>query len=182
MFTAPELPAPAFSTAQNDIKLVYKKIEEGADVNFVYGRAYKCPQGYTPLMVACHRGRCAVAVWYAQQPQCSQSAVMHHEGLRLCVPILPYRACRLECAKALLRAGADPNFMNGAGDLTLFWGIDGGERSWDLLLVQQAVQCGGGVKLPRPVPWLPASSMCAPSQPVPAWPVSTTGRSLLRRR
>lgn len=24
---------------------------------------------------------------------------------------------RLECAKALLRSGADPNFMNGSGDL-----------------------------------------------------------------
>jgi len=34
---------------------------------------------------------------------------------------------RLECAKALLRAGADPNYMNGAGDLTVFWAIDGGE-------------------------------------------------------
>lgn len=44
---------------QNDIKLVYKKIEEGADVNFVFGRAYKCPEGYTSLMVACHRGRWA---------------------------------------------------------------------------------------------------------------------------
>ena len=42
---------------QNDIKQVYKKVEEGADVNFVFGRAYKCPEGYTPLMVACHRGR-----------------------------------------------------------------------------------------------------------------------------
>jgi hypothetical protein len=29
----------------------------GADVNFVFGPAYKCPEGYTPLMVACHRGR-----------------------------------------------------------------------------------------------------------------------------
>ena len=74
---------------KNDIKLVYKKIEEGADVNFVYGRAYRCPEGYTPLMVAAHRGR-------------------------------------LECAKALLRAGADPNYMNAAGDLVIFWALDGG--------------------------------------------------------
>lgn len=43
---------------KNDIKLAYKKIEEGADVNFVFGRAYKCPEGYTPLMVAAHRSRC----------------------------------------------------------------------------------------------------------------------------
>ena len=68
---------------------MYRKIEEGADVNFVFARAYRCPEGYTPLMVAAHRGR-------------------------------------LECAKALLRAGADPNYSNGAGDLTLFWALDGG--------------------------------------------------------
>ena len=40
---------------------------------------------------------------------------------------------RLECAKALLRAGADPNYMNGAGDLTLFWAIDGGVECMKLL-------------------------------------------------
>eukprot|EP00955_Chlamydomonas_euryale_P027698 292322-Chlamydomonas_euryale.AAC.13 len=57
---------------------VYDKIDAGADVNFVFGVAYSCPEGYTPLMVAAHRGR-------------------------------------LECAKALLRAGADPNYVNGAG-------------------------------------------------------------------
>ena len=33
---------------------------------------------------------------------------------------------RLECAKALLRAGADANFVSPGGDLTLFWAIDGG--------------------------------------------------------
>ena len=42
---------------------------------------------------------------------------------------MPGCCCRLECAKALLRAGADPNYANGASDLTLFWGIDGGERA-----------------------------------------------------
>ncbi|KAF8060565.1 mettl3 [Scenedesmus sp. PABB004] len=68
---------------------VYAKIEAGADVNFVFGPAYACPEGYTPLMVAAHRGR-------------------------------------LECAKALLRAGADPNYVNAGGDLLLFWAIDGG--------------------------------------------------------
>ena len=91
---------------KNDIKLVYKKIEEGADVNFVFGRAYKCPEGYTPLMVAAHRGR-------------------------------------LECAKALLRAGADPNYMNGAGDLTVFWAIDGGEE-------EEAAVGGAAASLRRP--------------------------------
>ena len=86
----PALPQELYNAiVKNDIKLVYKKIEEGADVNFVFGRAYRCPDGYTPLMVASHRGR-------------------------------------LECAKALLRAGADPNYTNGAADLTLFWAIDGG--------------------------------------------------------
>ena len=53
------------------------------------GCACRCDKGYTPLMVACHRGR-------------------------------------LECARALLRAGADPNWQNGRGDFTLFWAIDGG--------------------------------------------------------
>ena len=33
---------------------------------------------------------------------------------------------RLEAAKALLRAGADPNHSNRAGDAALFWAIDGG--------------------------------------------------------
>ena len=42
---------------KNDVKLVYKKIEEGADVNFEFGRAYGSKEGYTPLMCACHRGR-----------------------------------------------------------------------------------------------------------------------------
>jgi ankyrin repeat protein len=54
---------------KNDLAAVYGKIDAGADVNFVFGPAYSSPEGYTPLMVACHRGR-------------------------------------LECAKALLRAGA----------------------------------------------------------------------------
>ena len=43
------------SIVKNDIKKVYKKIEEGADVNFVFGSAYRCREGYTPLMVAAHR-------------------------------------------------------------------------------------------------------------------------------
>ena len=33
------------------------QIEEGADVNFVFGSAYSCKEGYTPLMAAAHRGR-----------------------------------------------------------------------------------------------------------------------------
>ena len=68
----------------------------GADVNFVFGEAYQCIGGYTPLMVASHRGR-------------------------------------LECAKALLRAGADPNYTNEAHDLTIFWAIDGGVEMIKLL-------------------------------------------------
>lgn len=55
---------------KNDLTTVYEKINDGADVNFVFGPAYGSPEGYTPLMVACHRGR-------------------------------------LECAKALLRAGRE---------------------------------------------------------------------------
>ena len=46
---------------KNDVKLVYKKIEEGADVNFSLARAYRSKEGYTPLMCACHRGRLEAA-------------------------------------------------------------------------------------------------------------------------
>lgn len=59
---------------KNDLHTVYEKINDGADVNFVFGAAYSCPEGYTPLMVACHRGR-------------------------------------LECAKALLRAGVQETML-----------------------------------------------------------------------
>ena len=100
---------------KNDIKLVYKKIEEGADVNFVFGRAYKCEQGYTPLMCAAHRGR-------------------------------------LECAKALLRSGADPNYVNGAGDLTTFWAIDGGVEMIKLLF-----EYGADLDAKSPKDWTPLS-------------------------
>lgn len=43
---------------------VYACIQRGADVNFVFAKAYKCTPGYTPLMVAAHRNRlhCAVAL------------------------------------------------------------------------------------------------------------------------
>ena len=41
---------------------------------------------------------------------------------------------RVEAAKALLRSGADPNYENDAGDLTLFWGIDGGIELIKVLL------------------------------------------------
>lgn len=34
---------------------VYEKIDAGADVNFVFGEAYCCREGYSPLMVAAHR-------------------------------------------------------------------------------------------------------------------------------
>jgi ankyrin repeat protein len=66
-------------------------------VDFVFGPAYACAEGYTPLMVAAHRGR-------------------------------------LECARALLRAGADPNYVNLGGDHTLFWAIDGGVDMIKLLI------------------------------------------------
>jgi hypothetical protein len=44
-------------------------------------------------------------------------------------PGLRCLVCRYECARALLRAGADPNFINSAGDHTLFWAIDGGRAA-----------------------------------------------------
>eukprot|EP00793_Prasinoderma_coloniale_P006796 PRCOL_00001627-RA len=87
----------AMAIVKNDLNKVYTYIEEGADVNFVFGDQYSAPEGYTPLMIAAHRGR-------------------------------------LEAAKALLRAGADPNYMNNAGDTVLFWGIDGGIEIIKLLV------------------------------------------------
>ena len=75
-------------------------------MNFVFGEAYGCPEGYTPLMCAAHRSR-------------------------------------LECCKALLRSGADPNYINAAGDLVLFWGIDGGIEIVKLL---NEVRAGGREK------------------------------------
>ncbi len=73
---------------KDDVSALYDAIEDGADVNFLFGPAYKCLPGYTPLMVAAHRNH-------------------------------------LQCATALLRAGADPNMTNRYGDHPLFWAIDG---------------------------------------------------------
>lgn len=100
---------------KNDVKLVYKKIEEGADVNFVFGSAYKCPEGYTALMTSAHRGR-------------------------------------IECARALLRAGADPNFVNGNKDLTVFWAIDGGVE-----MIQLFVEYGADLNARTEKNWTPLS-------------------------
>ena len=94
---------------------MYKKIEEGADVNFVFGRAYGSPEGYTPLMAAAHRGR-------------------------------------LEATKALLRSGADPNYMNAAGDLVLFWAIDGG-----VPIIVEMVEYGADLDRRTPAGWTPLS-------------------------
>ena len=46
---------------------------------------------------------------------------------------------RLEAAKALLRSGADPNWMNYNGDLTLFWAIDG--RASRIMLLPRVNPC-----------------------------------------
>jgi hypothetical protein len=61
---------------------------------------------------------------------------MHTKPLRTSPLPKPFHlpAPSLECAKALLRAGADPNYMNGASDLTLFWAIDGGPAMIQLLV------------------------------------------------
>lgn len=100
---------------KNDIRKVYEKIEQGADVSFVYGTAYQSREGYTPLMVALHRGR-------------------------------------LECAKALLRAGADPNFVNKAGDHAMFWAIDGGVE-----IIKLCKDFGADLNAVTPKDWTPLS-------------------------
>lgn len=45
----------AMAIVKNDLNKVYTYIEEGADVNFVFGDQYSAPEGYTPLMIAAHR-------------------------------------------------------------------------------------------------------------------------------
>jgi hypothetical protein len=59
---------------KNDLELVYQKIEEGADVNFVFGTAYKSNEGYTPLMVAAHRGRMECAKALLRAGECTWAA------------------------------------------------------------------------------------------------------------
>jgi hypothetical protein len=43
-------------------------------------------------------------------------------------------AASLSLLLLLLIPGADPNYVNGAGDLTLFWAIDGGAATIKLLI------------------------------------------------
>ena len=38
---------------KNDVRKVYQKIDEGADVNFVFGRAYQCPGAACCTCVPC---------------------------------------------------------------------------------------------------------------------------------
>ena len=135
--------------AQNDVRLIYKKIEEGADVNFVFGGAYGCPEGYTPLMSAAHRGRLdackallrAVSRRRPLLPPVSLLHTAHCPTLRCSTADAPQRrwwfvvgpvgasegggdsrTCKACVGVCVSRSqGADPNYMNAAGDLTLFW-------------------------------------------------------------
>ena len=59
---------------------------------------------------------------------------------------------RFECCRALLRAGADPNYMNKAGDLTLFWGIDGGVE-----IIKLLHEYGADLDARTPKDWTPLS-------------------------
>lgn len=87
----------------------------------MFGEAYGCPEGYTPLMAAAHRSR-------------------------------------LECCKALLRAGADPNYCNAASDLVLFWGIDGGVEIVKLLYEARRRRSGMRTVTDERLPLSPPSS------------------------
>lgn len=59
---------------------------------------------------------------------------------------------RLECARALLRSGADPDFCNGAGDLALFWAVDGGPE-----MIQLFSRSGADLNKRSPKGWTPLS-------------------------
>ena len=138
----------AMAIVKNDLNKVYTYIEEGADVNFVFGDQYSAPEGYTPLMIAAHRA--SPRARRAPPPERAPGRTSEdHRALAdppsACPAYAPAvgatRACRAECAggrleaaKALLRAGADPNYLNNAGDTVLFWGIDGGIEIIKLLV------------------------------------------------
>ena len=70
------------------------------------------------------------------------------------IPImhLDVRRGRYECCKALLRAGADPNYINKGNDLTLFWGIDGGVE-----IIKLMYQYGVNMDARTPKDWTPLS-------------------------
>ena len=57
-----------------------------------------------------------------------------------------------ECARALLRSGANPNYCNKAGDLAVFWAIDGGVEMTKLF-----VDHGADLNLLTPKGWSPLS-------------------------
>jgi ankyrin repeat protein len=59
---------------------------------------------------------------------------------------------RLECARALLRAGADPNYVSPGGDLALFWAIDGGPE-----MIKLFAQFGAKLDARSPKGWTPLS-------------------------
>lgn len=59
---------------------------------------------------------------------------------------------RYECCRALLRAGADPNYMNNAGDLVLFWAIDGGVE-----IIKLMYEYGADLDARTPKDWTPLS-------------------------
>ena len=117
---------------------MYRKLEQGADPNFVFGRAYQSWEGYTPLMVACHR--CVSMAC----PHAGSAACHHHQA--------QLRRGRLDCVKAMLRQGADPNFINAGHDLTLFWGIDGGVE-----IIKLLQSYGADLDARTPKDWTPLS-------------------------
>lgn len=73
---------------KDDVAAVYDAIERGADIDFVFGPAYKCLPGYTPLMVAAHRNRLLRLVGHnAHDCSCTMSfrlqcAILHYTSPR----------------------------------------------------------------------------------------------------
>lgn len=79
-----------------------------------------------------------------------------HEGIP-CSLLLPKHISlchrgRYECCRALLRAGADPNYMNKASDLVLFWAIDGG-----IEIIKLMIEYGADLDTRTPKDWTPLS-------------------------
>lgn len=59
---------------------------------------------------------------------------------------------RYEASKALLRSGADPNYINASGDLAIFWAIDGGAE-----LIRLMHLYGADLDMRSPRGWTPLS-------------------------
>jgi hypothetical protein len=136
-----------------DAAAAYAALEKGGDPSFVFGEAYGCRPGtgYTALMASAHRGHIGewfgggAGVWVSASVGRSRSPPPSKKRTRR---NKPEKKPTKEPAKAMLRAGADPNKPAPSGDLPLFWAIDGGAE-----MLQLFVRYGADLDRAAPAPW-----------------------------